>query len=151
MEVLCEIRKKRHLFFILVVCLGTTFSSLTGCTTTYSLNYTSAKQPKGEYKYAVISASSFDESVLQRFYTKYPSNKYEVVAVEVQRNEFLNKILPFLTGFGGACFVGFFGATLQRDAGLVVGMTAVSGTIGYLIGDRFKDKYIVTYVERDSM
>jgi len=58
---------------------------LTGCSsTTSSIAYASAAQPKGAYKHVSISVqSSFDRgSVLQRFYSEYPSDQYEVVAIE---------------------------------------------------------------------
>ena len=125
-----------------------------GCSTTYSINYSSAEQPKGEYKYIVISSnSSNNTSVLQRFYSKYPSNKYEVVAVEMQRKNWI----PFLFGLGGGVFGGIIG--LASGAGsegsevtlIVSPIAALSiGSICAFIGNHFKDKYIVTYVERSN-
>ena len=145
--------KKSVNFIVFVACLGAILSSLTSCATTYSVNYASTEQPRGIYKYAVISASSFGGSVLQRFYSEYPSDKYEVVAYETQRKHYL----PFLLGFGGALLGGAAGSIIGGNSNMSgpeavrigAGVGApIFGSIGYLFGTTFKDKYIVTYIER---
>lgn len=149
-------------FFVmmgLVVCVGTAFSSLTGCTTTHTITFTGSEHPTGAYKYAVFPASSWGGSVLQRFYAQYPKDKYELVACERQSKNFL----PVVAGVGG----GLIGAlvsygvvsslgdvragTMTAEGVMSVGVsTSLLGAIGYLIGDYFKDTYIITYIEKSS-
>jgi hypothetical protein len=61
--------------------------------------------------------------VLQRFYSEYPSDKYEVVAIE----KYNKNALPFTLTLGG---------------GLLGGM------VGGVIGNHYRVNYVVTYVER---
>lgn len=142
--------KKKFWVGILVMVLIFTVV-LNGCATTYSINYASAEQPAGNYKYVTISANSSGASVLQRFYSDYPGDIYEVVAVELLRKHYL----PILAGLGGCLLGGSLGTifTLEYEDSFasVIGMSTgavILAPIGYLIGDFFKDKYIVTYVER---
>jgi len=126
---------------------------LTGCsTTTSSINYASAEQPKGEYKFQQIAvSSSSNKSALQRFYADHPSDKYVVVAVEKQSSN-----IPFLLTLGGALlggFIGFFtidNNTETGGPGVGLGASAVLFGVGSFFAGNylFPQSYIVTYVER---
>jgi outer membrane lipoprotein SlyB len=124
---------------------------LAGCATTTQINFTGTEAPKGELKYAIIAASSMSgDSVLQRFYAEYPREKYQIVSCQLVSKNYL----PILGGIGGGLFGALIGLPMANSsdnmaAGWGIGMGApiVSGLSGYIIGDYFKDKYVVAYVE----
>jgi len=126
---------------------------LTGCsTTTSSINYASAEQPKGEYKFEQISvSSSSNRSALQRFYSEFPSDKYVVVAIEKQSSNIPILITLGSTLLGGV--IGYFAIDEPTETGGPgIGLAASSvlfGTAGFFVGNHlFSPKYIITYVER---
>jgi hypothetical protein len=146
---------KRGICFIaFAACFWTTLSSLTGCATTQAISFAVSEHPKGDYKYAVISASTSEGgSVLQRFYSEYPSDKYEVITCELQRK----KSLPLLAGLGSGLLGTLIGTSVAMDSdnlasGMAIGFAVplITFATGYLIGDYFKDTYVITYIERPT-
>jgi hypothetical protein len=145
--------KKGGRLFVCAVCLCAALSTLSGCASTNSVTYAASYQEAGKYNYAVISSNSIgSSSVLQRFYAKYPSDKYEVIAIEQQTRHYLPILTGLVTGIAGGLigFVASGGDTLYWEDniryGAVVG--AMTGSLGYTIGEQFKDKYVITFVER---
>ena len=140
---------KKGMFYVILVCVCLSIIYFTSCATTHSVNFASAEQPKGEYKYVLISANSLNGSVLQRFYSQFPSDKYEIIAYELQSK----RILPFLGGFVGSA-VGFMisiNSSSYDIAQIVIPISvAIFGTFGYFIGNEYKDNYLITYIERIS-
>jgi len=126
------------------------FSSvLTGCqTTTHSIDYTVTEHPIGVYRYTEIRAYG-SNSVLQRFYETYPSDKYQVVAVE----KITQDILPIGGAFGGAVLGVIpsliWNESLHEDAVIpfMVIPAAILGTVGYFVGSSFSNRYAVTYIK----
>ena len=141
------------------VCLWAALIGLTGCSTTQSIVFSAPDQPAGEYQYAVISATAFGKttgSVLQRFYEQYPPDQYTVIACEAQNKNYL----PLIGGLGGLLLGALIAVPAAYDAadkaedeytglGIAGAGIGVSVTLGYFIGDAFKTKYVVTYVERE--
>ena len=74
---------KKGMFYVILVCVCLSIIYFTSCSMTHSVNFTSAEQPKGEYKYVLISANLLNDSVLQRFYSQFPSDKYEIVTYDI--------------------------------------------------------------------
>jgi hypothetical protein len=124
---------------------------LAGCVTTTQVTFTS-EAPRGELKYAVIKATSTaGDSVLQRFYAEYPREKYQIVACELVSKSWL----PVVGGIGGALLGAAIGIPAAMDSddlasgmGIGFGAPAIGTAVGSLLGSLFKDKYIVTYVEK---
>jgi hypothetical protein len=143
--------KKGTCFIAFASCFLATLSNLTGCATTQSISFAASEKPQGEYKYAVISATSSGGSVLQRFYSEYPSDRYEVVACELKSK----KSLPVLVGLSSGLLGTLISTSIAMNtedwaAGIAVGfgVPLITFSTGYLIGDYFKDSYVVTYIER---
>jgi hypothetical protein len=98
-------------------------SSLTGCATTHAISFAASEQPQGDYKYTVISAASFSGSVLQHFYSEYPSGRYEVVTCELKSKNYLSVLVGLGSGLLGA-LISTAIATDTEDlaAGMAVGL-----------------------------
>jgi hypothetical protein len=138
-----------------LVCLWAALIGLTGCSTTQSIVFSTSFQPAGEYKYAVFSATAFSNAagtVLQRFYEQYPADQYEVITCEAQSKDYL----PLLAGSGGALLGALIAVPVVYNAddtytGIGIAVAGVGGalTLGNFIGEVFKTKYDVTYLERE--
>ena len=143
------VNKKNWLgMLVLILVFGMTIVS---CSTTHSITYTSSEQPSGDYKFAEFSAYEFS-SVLQRFYARYPSSQYEVVAYEKIRKNWMPLVIGLGTGVLGLTVgtIAFIDADPWVAATLIPTMTFSLGGIGASVGNLFKDRYIVTYVERQA-
>jgi hypothetical protein len=140
-----------------LVCLLVPLIVLSGCSTTHSIVFSTSSQPAaGEYKYAVFSATAFGNAtgtVLQRFYKQYPADHYEVIACEAQSKDYL----PLLAGFSGALLGALIAVPIAYTAddayagmGIAVAGVGASVSLGVFIGEVFKTKYVVTYIERQQ-
>jgi hypothetical protein len=132
----------------MVLTFGLVFS---GCATTHSITFAEQKQPEGDYKQAVISVgSSFfgSASVLQRFYEKYPSIQYEVVAYEKVTKDWM-----LLSAGGGGMLIGtgIWGGAWgfnMEDVPVLITFTGIGFITGYVLHQLFGNNYVVTYIER---
>jgi hypothetical protein len=137
-----------------LVCLWMALSGLTGCSTTRSIVFAAPVPPAGEYKYAVFPAASFGmeaETVLQRFYKQYPADQYEVIACEAQSKDYLSLLGALGGGLLGALVavpIAFDSDNTYTGIGIAVGGIGATLSIGNLLGEYFKTKYVITYIER---
>jgi hypothetical protein len=148
-----KMTNKKRFFIGCAACFGAALLSLAGCSTTQAISFSASRQPAGEYKHAVIDASVTGDagSVLQRFYAQYPADQYEVIACELQSKNYL----PVLAGTGAGLLASLIALPIAFNStdigeGLAVAGVGFGLTIpaGILLGNHFKDTYIVTYIER---
>jgi uncharacterized protein YceK len=142
---------KKQCFLSAMLALALVFGLVvSGCATTHSINFAEQKQPEGVYKQATISVgSSFfgKASVLQRFYEKYPSTQYEVVAIEKVRKDWMT-----IAGVGGGALIGtaLFAANGgdADDIPFIPFFAGVGTLTGYVLQQIFGNNFVITYVER---
>ena len=121
---------------------------MTSCATTSSINFASAEQPTGEYMHVKVLRNAFGgDSVLQRFYAAFPSERYQVVAFE-RVNRYHLSAAEALAGFllGGIIGFGMTGGDSIGIGGVIA--APVLSTVGFSIGIFLSSAYIVTYIER---
>jgi hypothetical protein len=87
--------------------------------------------------------------VLQRFYKKYPSSKYEVIACEKVSKDWI----PMAAAAGGALItlgIGAGGGAFEDSTGTTLALVIAGslGSIGFFVGSLFSTNYVVTYIER---
>jgi len=140
--------KKRFLGMLaMLLAFGLVFS---GCTITRSVAFTSVPQPAGEYRFVTITERSTVSSVLQRFFEMYPSNRYQVIAIE----EMTRGWVPAVAAAGGFLLGAGIGSAMAGDdddgAIIAAAVGLPLGVLGYIIGDNFQRTFLITFVEREG-